>query len=107
MDVGPLRSGRAPFHVLELCYVSTTAKSLGYPSCKQQQQQHWLKCFVVIFCLTLSRWGRSAHAGGVGVSFFFQSQMPIASSRVVVPEVPGLGSKDDWVDVAVNGVPVR
>lgn len=33
--------------------------------------------------------------------------MPIASSRVVAPEVPVAGAKDGWVEVVVHAVSLR
>lgn len=33
--------------------------------------------------------------------------MPIASSRVVAPEVPVAGEKDGWVEIVVHDVSLR
>ncbi|CAM9920645.1 unnamed protein product [Pylaiella littoralis] len=57
------------------------------------------KCYFLWECQRRQRWRRRILRDNVR-----HSQMPIATSRVVVPEVPAAGPKDGWVEVVVNGV---
>ncbi|CAN0557003.1 unnamed protein product, partial [Ectocarpus sp. 12 AP-2014] len=59
------------------------------------------KCYFLLECRRRQRWRqRGAQRGATGNT----RQMPIASSRVVVPEPPDDGTKEEWVEVVVDGV---
>eukprot|EP00903_Cladosiphon_okamuranus_P008663 g8303.t1 len=55
------------------------------------------KCYFLVECRRRQRWRRQRARGHT-------HEMPIASSRVVAPEVPVAGAKDGWVDVVVHKV---
>ncbi|CBN77897.1 expressed unknown protein [Ectocarpus siliculosus] len=56
------------------------------------------KCYFLFECRRRQRWRQRRGATGD------TRQMPIASSRVVAPEPPDDGMKDEWVEVVVDGV---
>ncbi|CAM9311432.1 unnamed protein product, partial [Ectocarpus fasciculatus] len=55
------------------------------------------KCYFLLECRRRQRWRHRRTPAGT-------RQMPIASSRVVAPEPPDDGTKDEWVEVVVDGV---
>ncbi|CAM9396319.1 unnamed protein product, partial [Ectocarpus sp. 12 AP-2014] len=55
------------------------------------------KCYFLLECRRRQRWRQRGTTGNT-------RQMPIASGRVVVPEPPDDGTKDEWVEVVVDGV---
>eukprot|EP00752_Nemacystus_decipiens_P006701 g6024.t1 len=57
------------------------------------------KCYFLVECRRRQRWRRQRAQGHM-----HEGQMPIASSRVVAPEIPGAGAKDGWVEVVVHEV---
>ncbi|CAN0416553.1 unnamed protein product, partial [Ectocarpus sp. 8 AP-2014] len=57
------------------------------------------KCYFLLECRRRQRWRQRGGATGDT-----RQEMPIASSRVVAPEPPDDGTKDEWVEVVVDGV---